>query len=524
MNIKNYFLGFYILILPLFLFLNVGNLRQISGKSVVFILFSILIIFVFIFFLKKIYYNLFKLKSNNNIFPGLCFAFYLQFYYSEIKMTEIGNLTNSGYKITIFLILLSFFIIFLWSRYSRFLNKFSLIFSIFITLTFFYNFYIFSTVDTGKKEIIQIKKKNMLDKINTNKSFNNVYFIIFDGMMPLESFKNDLIHNYSPYDASLLLKKSDLDIDNIVKKYNKDSFKYIKNSFSNYNISGISMASIFNNDYFLDDKSEKFKNYKNFYPSIFYDANKTKKLNLLNILKKNKVKFVWGSNSHMPCKNILGIICESKSKVETDILNEIKSFYAKTPIIGILDNLTKSLRQEIPSDNFLNHIRNNKDKNNFFFIHNIIPNGVALYDENCNEEEKKNLTHMRYSHKYLCSIKKINEITSLISKHDKDSVVVITADHGVSTAKLKNRSKLTSDIGGPNYDPRIFTLIKFPKRCSKIAPEFYDTLSLVRYTLNCAYSEKFDYLPYYFFRTYPENHKNFGSLINSTKDVQKIFK
>lgn len=522
MNKKNYLLGLYILFLPLFLFLDAGNLRQISSKSITFILFSILIIFFFIFIFEKIFSFFFKLKIKNNIFPGLCFAFYLQFYYSQIKLTKIGELTNSGYIITIFLILLGIFIIFLWSRYSKFLNKFSLIFSVFITFTFIYNFYIFSKINTNRAEITSIKKNYISDQINKNKSFNNVYFIIFDGMTPLEIFKNHLFTDYNTkYGPYLILKKSDLDIDAMIKQFNKDSFKYIKNSFSNYNSSGISVASILNNDYFINDKSEKFKNYKNFYPSILYDENKARKLNLLNILEKNKIKFVWVANSHMPCKNTLGIICGSESKVETDILNEIKSFYAKTPIIGVLDDLTKSLRQEIPSDNFLNHIKSNKDKNNFFFIHNIIPNGVALYDDNCNEVEKEYFIHMHYDHKYLCSIKKIKEITNLISKHDSDSVVIITADHGVRTKLLEKKTILTSDIDGPNYDPRIFTLIKFPEECSKITPKFYDSLNLIRYAINCTYSEKFDYLPYSFFRTYPENHKNFGSLMDSTKEVEK---
>ena len=185
MNKKNYLLGLYILFLPLFLFLDAGNLRQISSKSITFILFSILIIFFFIFIFEKIFSFFFKLKIKNNIFPGLCFAFYLQFYYSQIKLTKIGELTNSGYIITIFLILLGIFIIFLWSRYSKFLNKFSLIFSVFITFTFIYNFYIFSKINTNRAEITSIKKNYISDQINKNKSFNNVYFIIFDGMTPL---------------------------------------------------------------------------------------------------------------------------------------------------------------------------------------------------------------------------------------------------------------------------------------------------------------------------------------------------
>ena len=148
----------------------------------------------------------------------------------------------------------------MWSRYSEFLNKFSLIFSVFITFTFIYNFYIFSKINLNRAEITPIKKNYISNQVNKNKSFNNIYFIIFDGMMPLETFKNNLIKNYNIYDQSLMLKKTDLDIDNIVKQFNQDSFKYIKNSFSNYNSSGISIASIFYNDYFINDKSKKFKN------------------------------------------------------------------------------------------------------------------------------------------------------------------------------------------------------------------------------------------------------------------------
>ena len=46
--------------------------------------------------------GIFKVKVNDNIFPGLCFVFYLQFYYSEIKQVDGLNLVNSGFIILIF--------------------------------------------------------------------------------------------------------------------------------------------------------------------------------------------------------------------------------------------------------------------------------------------------------------------------------------------------------------------------------------------------------------------------------------
>ena len=64
MNKKNYLVGLYILILPVLLFLDTANLRQINNKTIIFILISILIIFFLILILIKIYSLIFKVKVN----------------------------------------------------------------------------------------------------------------------------------------------------------------------------------------------------------------------------------------------------------------------------------------------------------------------------------------------------------------------------------------------------------------------------------------------------------------------------
>ena len=507
MNKKNYLLGLYILFLPVFLFLDISNLRQISNKSLVFILISILFIFFIILILIKIYSFIFKSKKiSSNIFPGLCFAFYIQFYYSEIKEIFENNVPNIGYIVFIFLLLLSALIIFLWSKYFEFLNKFSIIFSTLITLIFVYNFYIFSSISSRNVEANNLKTENNFNNINKNKSFNNIYFIIFDAMSPLKDFKENINTN------------NNFNINQLIEQFNPN-FRYIKNSVTNYNKTNLSISSIFHNGYFIDEKSKKFKDYDDFYPYFFYNQNKANKLNLLNILKKNEINFIWFSNSSMPCKNLLSIICGSGSNFETDILNDIKTFYTKTFLIVALDRLTRSLVNDIPSDNLLNYIKNTKSKNNFFFIHNFIPNGKTSFNSNCDIIEE--ITN--YSDRYLCSIKKITELTNMISKHDPHASVIITADHGASSNLFNKENRLMDDMEdvSPYYDARIFTLIKFPKNCSHMIPKTYDTLNLVRYLLNCNYSQKLNYLPYSHFRTYPEHSKNFGSLINNTKEVME---
>ena len=236
----------------------------------------------------------------------------------------------------------------------------------------------------------------------------------------------------------------------------------------------------------------------------------------------------------MPCKNVLSIICGFSSNFETDVINEIKTFYTKTPLFPILKKVSRSLDNNIPSDDLLDYIKSNKKpeyKNNFFFIHNMLPNGGTRYDNNCNivSKEQLNYNHtLNYSSRYVCSIKKITELTELISKHDKNALVLITADHGVTSSSLNDESRIIDGLIEINtlqdnyiYDPRIFTLIKFPKNCSYIAPKSFDTINLVRYLLNCNYSQKLDYLPYFHFRAYGADSKHFGKLINVTKNVKK---
>ena len=119
-----------------------------------------------------------------------------------------------------------------------------------------------------------------------------------------------------------------------------------------------------------------------------------------------------------------------------------------------------------------------------FFIHNLLPNGPHLHYTNCNKSEKK----LTYIDSYKCSLKKIKELTHTISKYDKEAIVLITADHGANSEFLyENTLGMTklSEINDPTitfYDPRIFTLIKFP-------------LSKIEYLLDSIFSSTLDCSP-----------------------------
>ena len=276
MKIKNYLIGFYVLFLPVLLFLDINNLRLISNKSLTIIFLSIVIFFFIILIFYKIYLFIFKLPLENNLFPGLCFVFYLQFYYTDIIEILNNNLVNTGYIVLFFLVILSIIVVFLWSRHFIILNKFALIFSILITTTFFYNFYIFSAVNTDHFKVKK-NRSNKIISINEHKEFNNIYLIIFDSLMPFEDFEKNVdknFYNNNTFKVSSALKTID------------ESFKYLKGSVSNYNNTKLSISSIFNNNYFMNEKSNRFKDYFSFYPYFLYQKDKINNLDYLNRLKK----------------------------------------------------------------------------------------------------------------------------------------------------------------------------------------------------------------------------------------------
>lgn len=512
MKIKNYLIGVYVTFLPLLLFLDINNLRQISNKSIVLITLSIIIFYIIILLLYKIYQVTFKPSYGDNLFPGLCFVFYLQFYYADIKINFEYFLVNSGIYIFIFLIALSIVVIFFWKEYYKYLNKFAFIFSILVTTTFVYNFFIFSDTKTDYYKI-KNTTSNQLSSINKQKDYNNIYLIIFDSLMPLEDFEKNV--------DKKIYNKIENKVSDSLKKIDKN-FNYLNGAVSNYNNTKLSISSIFKSGYFINNKSKHFKNYFEFYPYILYEETKINNLDYLNVLKKNKIKFLWFSNHTLPCKNRRGIICGTDSNVETDIINEIKIFYTKTVLVKLLDNLTKKLHNDIPSDNLIKYVKNNKSKNNFFFIHNMIPNGEAIYDENCNKTYSQ---YPYYIYSYLCSIKKIQEITETIVKYDNDATVLITADHGVKTSFLSKKNSLISKLDDNiYYDPRVYALAKYPINCSKLLPKTYDIINLSRFLLNCNYSENLEYLPYSYYRTFAENSLEFGSIVEDTKYYKEYSK
>ena len=128
MKIKNYFIALYVLFLPVLLFLDTSNLRQISGRSIIIITLTIIIVFFTILIFYKIFQFIFKLPFESNLLPGLSFIFYLQFYYAEIKEFLVNYLDNAGYYTIFFLILLIFGVIIFWSKHFKILNKFVTIF------------------------------------------------------------------------------------------------------------------------------------------------------------------------------------------------------------------------------------------------------------------------------------------------------------------------------------------------------------------------------------------------------------
>ena len=114
----------------------------------------------------------------------------------------------------------------------------------------------------------QINNNYIKINLDNYKIQENIYFVIFDGMTSLKYAE----------------KYFDVQEEKEIEKLNLLGLRYLKRSFSSYNQTPLTMASIIYGGYHLKSESPKYYNMENLYPEIIYKYKK--KNNLILNLKK----------------------------------------------------------------------------------------------------------------------------------------------------------------------------------------------------------------------------------------------
>jgi hypothetical protein len=474
-------IGLLIFFVPFFTYLSPENLKQLSKSNVLEIFLSLVIILIVIFIssfsVKMLMKRFFKKKII--LFPMLCFAFYLNFLYTPFSESaqEFLNLDSNHSEVPIFIFfeLCCLAIIAFGSKFNVFSIRMILIFSIFMLINAFIPLFSYLAENIGKNPTISYEiKSNPITQDKTLKK-HNVYFIILDAMMPIETAAELNIANKKEALASL----------------STTGLKYIDRSQSSYDGSTLSIASIILLDYHQTPNSPKYVHIENFYPLMLSKMNA--ELPLISYIQKANSSFYWSGNNMASCRPSNKWSCINLTN-DFSTMSSFK-FYLTTPLPKILERiLYKPNENQDSIIKFLKYIDNDMPKTPFFaFLHHNSPHRPFLVTNECEPTKVYKYNEQNYEGykaSYHCTLKKLQMFMEKINNIDPEAIVIFQGDHGVTKDDLDLEM---TEVENRLIKGKIFNAIKAPEICFKKYGLPKTNVNTIRFALNCAYGFKLPY-------------------------------
>lgn len=511
--------------MPSLLFFKPINVQQIPYEIILyFILLQIIFFLNFLLlikYIKNFFDKFFKIKKNELILALLLFHF-LIFFYSDLRnyANKTFEFKNSVLDVILILLLYSIVLFFIFKIIK---NKkviyFLILFTFFNYTLIIYNYSIsldFSLLNNNDK------KKNEFNKKNYS-SDTNIYYFLFDGMMSLENAEN----------YKIIKNKN-----NLYKFYNENNFEYIYNSISNYSTTNLSIHSLFEMEYILDENDIRYSysNRELMYPHTFLNERLyPKSIILLNDLN---TRFFWIGNQQATCKKTKYIYCIEYNNA--NLIYIIKEFYYLTPLKYLLKNIgnnsddTKFIEDPVRYLENISKIISDKKhyKNNFLFFHILLPHPIHLenntyyiYDQNC---KIVNPSKNTYADSYNCALKTINNIIENIHRIDEnDKIIIFSSDHGWNLGENQNLPYIVNNQLNIekekeiNDRAEIFNLISSPSRCksSAIQNSLKSPINNIKFIFNCAYNLDLAYSENVHYKSfYEKDGEIFGKVFRFKKN------
>ena len=170
-------------------------------------------------------------------------------------------------------------IIIIVSIYSNLIIRLIFIYSILIIINSSFliakfNYDKYSHVHNNEYELLNETKKHLLIQ---NKK-RSIYFVLMDEMTSINE----------------AIKLGVLETASVIKEIEKTGLRYIPNSLSSYNLSYLTLASIFNLDYPVTSKSNQYFDRTYFFPNLLIDEDID--VPLLSYLNLVNSKLYWIGN------------------------------------------------------------------------------------------------------------------------------------------------------------------------------------------------------------------------------------
>ena len=265
---------------------------------------------------------------------------------------------------------------------------------------------------------------------------------------------------------------------------------YIDKTYSSYNSTHLTLATIMGIDLPITEHSVKYKNESNFFPLMMYQDKKSVPLPAL--IKMLGSEFIWVGNKSMSCLEWENQPwnCIYSNKVR-NLKHLVRTFYSTTPLERIVFNLL-SEGSERNLKYYLEYSQKNKkiDSSKFVFIHQMSPHEPHNVNETCQPENYSEV-YEGYKSSYRCVLQEVMDLMNYIAVEDPEAIVIIQGDHGWITIP----KKLTTPKNKLLFHANIFNAIKAPEACFEKFGEPQSTVNTIRFILNCAYGFNLPYLP-----------------------------
>ena len=426
-------------------------------------------------------------KKKIILFPLLCFAFYLNFFYTpflgslhEFIFLKFGFIAEIGIPIFIFFELCCLAIIAFGAKFNVFSIRMILIFSILMLINAFIPLVGYLAENIGKKPTIsyEINSRHLDQDAVLIK--RNVYYIILDAMVAIETLE--------PF--NIATKKE------VIDKLSNTELRYIDKSQSSYSDTGFSLASMMLLDYHRKPSSPKYSDSSAFFPDMMYSMQN--KIPLISYLKKTNSSFIWVAGKNYDCMPSMSWTCVNSphGSLPRNSLNfsfslNLWNFSLTTPLTEMIKRFSRNIGSQDTIGPFLEYIdKNGVPKTPFLaYIHNNIPHSPYLVTSACEPTNYFNQKFEGYKASYQCALKTIQMFMEKINNIDPEAIVVLQGDHG---AKDDLDLELTEK---ENYLFRgsIFNAIKAPEICFEKYGLPKTTVNTIRFSLNCAYGFKLPY-------------------------------
>ena len=505
LSYKNLLIGFVIFLFPLANVFKINNIKQFSNTDIYLFILTLIIVFISLIILSFVIFiilkKIFKIEIIF-IFPLMCINYVCLFLYVLIHnlLTDYLLIEKAATYISLIIIYsLSLIFCFLINYFDNikliFLRTIYLLFFVNIIL-FFYNLYSYNA-DINKNIIT----KNLVEfKIN-NKSYqkqnfnHNIYYVILDAMTSLKlAEKKNIINKFK-----------------IKEMLEKNGLVYIEDSYSNYNVSYLTLQSLMELNYPITNTSKKYNNRKRFFPHMMYQGEI--KIPLPYVVDYFNYNFKWIGNSWGSCMEIYNQPweCNDNKKIR-NIMRISSTIFFNTPIKYILTNWLPNARNWGGQRNLIEYMlklkkSNNVNKNNFVFIHQMSPHPPYNVNDLCDEQKTEKNNLLGYKSSYRCVLLEVEKFMEYISIYEPNAIVVFQGDHGMNFDNSLNNL----DYNIKTY-ASIFNAIKAPQKCFEKYGQPHSNINTVRFVLNCAFGTDLKQVEDLHYRGFYELDEKYGNV------------